>query len=431
MNRKKFILRAVFLLWGTPAILAAGAQATESSQKSGPAKVLQLRELVREALERNPEIQGTRHIVEAKRARIPRTRAWPDPTLSASYAGNIVPPYTLMRGDPSSMRQFSAEQGIPYPGKTRLRGEIAAREADAENFVYEAVRRRVAAEVARAYFDLYFTGQGLSTIRKNRELLEKFEKIAEIRYSVGQAAQQDVLKAQVELSKLRERQTVLEQTRQTLEAQLNSLRDLPLDTPIGPTAEVRPSDLAYSLDELLAAARSNYPQIQRQRAVAEQNRVALDLARRDVRPDFSVGYTFAQRSGNGAMYGFTFSTSLPIFRRNKQDQAIREAAANLESARRMEASEFAVVRYQVKQEYLQVEAAAQLLKLYSQGIVPQSSLALESSLASYEVGKTDFLNVLSNFTTILDYELNYQQQLVNHEKALARLEELTGLTLIR
>ena len=96
----------------------------------------------------------------------------------------------------------------------------------------------------------------------------------------------------------------------------------------------------------------------------------------------------------------------------------------------MEANELTLLRYRVKQEFLEAQAAEQLLKLYAQGIVPQSTLALESSLASYEVGAIDFLNVLSNFTTVLDYELGYHEQLAMHEKALARLEELTGLTLI-
>jgi outer membrane protein, heavy metal efflux system len=131
------------------------------------------------------------------------------------------------------------------------------------------------------------------------------------------------------------------------------------------------------------------------------------------------------------MYGFTFSTSLPVFRRNKQDQAIREAALNLEAARRSEGSQLTLLRYRVKQEVVAVEAADRLMKLYTEGLVPQSRLALESSLASYEAGASDFLTVLSNFMTILEYELNYHQQLANHEKALARLEELTGLELVR
>jgi outer membrane protein TolC len=375
-------------------------------------------------------VQAARRVIEAKRARIPQARAWPDPTVSVSYGGNVLPPFTLMNGDPSSTRQFMVEQEIPYPGKTRLRGGIAAREADAEALNYEAVLRRIEAEVKQAYFDLYFTDQSFTTLRKDRELLRRFAKVAEIRYSVGKATQQDVLRAQVELSRLAERQTLLEQTRQTLVAQLNSLRDAPVDAPLGSLLEVRPSTLALSFDDLLAAAQASFPALKRQQALVEANRFAVELARKEVRPNFTLGYTYMQRAGLPDMYGITFSTSLPLFHRAKQDQAVAEAAANLESERRMEASERAGLRYRVKQEYLQAQAADQLLKLYAQGIVPQSTLALESSLASYETGTTDFLTVLSNFTTVLDYELGYCQQLATHEKALARLEELTGLNLI-
>ncbi|MCJ7501841.1 MAG: TolC family protein, partial [Acidobacteriia bacterium] len=295
---------------------------------------------------------------------------------------------------------------------------------------YEAVLRRIEAEVKQAYFDLYFTDQSFTTLRKDRELLEKLAKVAEIRYSVGKAVQQDVLRAQVELSRLAERQTLLEQTRQTLVAQLNSLRDAPMDAPLGSPLEVRASTLALSFDDLLAAAQASFPVLKRQQALVEANRFAVELARKEVRPNFTLGYTYMQRAGLPDMYGITFSISLPLFHRAKQDQAVAEAAANLESERRMEANERAGLRYRVKQEYLQAQAADQLLKLYAQGIVPQSTLALESSLASYETGTTDFLTVLSNFTTVLDYELGYCQQLATHEKALARLEELTGLNLI-
>ncbi len=431
MNWRKHVSLASLGLYLLALVPATAADQAAGTEDSPPAGVSQLHALVREALERNPEIQAARRAAEAKRARIPQARAWPDPKVSFSYGGNLLPPLTLMRGDPSSIRQIIGEQEIPYPGKTRLRGEVAAREADAENFAYEAVWRRVAAEVKQAYFDLYFIDQSLSTLRKDRDLLEKFEKIAEIRYSVGKAAQQDVLKAQVEISKLTERQTLLEQTRQTLEAQLNSLRDRPVDSPVGEPREAPQSVLAYSLDDLLAAAQANFPALRQQRARVEGSRVVVDLARKEVRPNFSLGYAYMQRSALPDMYGLTFSTTLPIFRRSKQDQAIAEAAANLESSRRMEANELTVLRYRVKQEHLQAQAAAQLLNLYSKGIVPQSSLAFESSLSTYQVGTTDFLTVISNFTTVLDYELAYHEQLANHEKALARLEELTGLTLIQ
>jgi outer membrane protein TolC len=387
--------------------------------------------LVQEATERNPEVQAARRAVQAKRARVPQAGAWPDPKLSISYGGNVLPPFTLMAGDPSSARQIMAEQEIPYPGKTRLRTEIASRDADAAVLAHEAVWRRIAAEVKQAYFDLWLADQSLSTLRKDRELLEEFEKIAEIRYSVGKAAQQDVLKAQVELTRLIERQTVLEQSRQTFQAQLNSLRNLPVDALVGTLEELKVSHLGASLDELQAAAQANYPVLKEQRTMVAENRLSVDLAKREVRPDFSVGYTYMQRDRLPDMYGITLSTSLPIFRHRKQAMAIAEAAANLESSRQTETNELTMLRYRVKQEFLDVQASEELLKLYSQGIVPQSSLALESSISSYETGAVDFLNVLSNFTTVLDYELNAKQQTANHEKALARLEELTALNLIQ
>ncbi len=408
------------------ALLAAdAAQNPDNSVNKQP-----LRSMVQQVFERNPEIQAARRTVEAKKARIPQSRAWADPRISISYAGNVVPPLTLMRGDPSSARQVMAEQEIPYPGKTRLRGGIATKEAEAETWAYEGVWRRVVSETKQAYFDLYFVQQSLSTLSKDRELLEKFEKIAEVRYSVGKAAQQDVLRTQVELSKLIERQTLLEQMQQTLCAQLNSLRDLPVNSPVEAAATVQPSALSYTLDDLEAAAQANFPALKQQRSMIAANNLGVDLAKKEIRPDFSLGYAWMQRSAQPDMYGITFSTTLPIFRHNKQDQAIVEAAANLESSRRMEANQLAVLRYRVKQEYLQAETAKKLLALYQTGIVPQSSLALESSLSTYRVATTDFLMVLSNFTTVLDYELAYQEQLANHEKALARLEELTALDLI-
>jgi outer membrane protein TolC len=392
---------------------------------------LNLTKLVQEATERNPEVLAARRAAEAKRARIPQAGAWPDPTVSLSYGGNALPPFTVMSGDPSSARQVMAEQMVPYPGKTHLRTEIASREADAEELAYDAAARRVAAEVKQAYFDLYCIDHSLATLQKDREALEGFEKVTEIRYSVGKAAQQDVLRAQLELTRLSQRVTILDQQRRTLEAQLNSLRNVPIDSRMGAPAAVRASALVYTQEQLQDAAQANYPVLKQRGTTVDQYRLSVDLARKEVRPDFSVGYTYMQRDGLPDMYGITLSTSLPLFRHRKQDLAVTEAAANLESARQLQANELTVLRYQVQQSFLEVQATEQLLKLYSQGIAPQSSLTLESSITSYETGGVDFLNVLSNLQAVIDSELDYHLQVSNHEKALARLEELTGLNLIQ
>ena len=362
MKRKLSLLVTSFVCLTAPVWVFAQSTPPRNAEA---ATLLSLAKLIQEATERNPEILAARRAVDAKRARIPQAGAWADPTVSLSYGGNAFPPFTVMRGDPSSNRQVTAEQMIPYPGKAHLRTEIAARDADAETLAYEAVARRVAAEVKQAYFDLAYIDRSLAILQKDREALEGFEKVTEIRYSVGKAAQ------------------------------------------------------------------SNYPVLKQRQTMVEQGRLSLNLASKQERPDFSVGYTYMQRDGLPDMYGITLSTSLPLFRHRKQDMAIAEAAANLESARQMQANELTVLRYQVQQDFLEIQATEQLLKLYSQGIAPQSSLTLESSITSYETGGVDFLNVISNFQAVIDAEFDYHLQVTNHEKALARLEELTGLNLIQ
>lgn len=428
MNRNAFLLLAYLICTAMP-VRVFSQSAPSPGGKGSP--TLSLDALVQQATERNPEILAARRAVEARRARIPQAGAWPDPTVSLSYGGNALPPFTVMRADPSSARQLMAEQMIPYPGKTHLRTEIATREADAESLAYEGVVRRVASEVKQAYFDLAYIDRSVALLQKDREALEGFEKVAEIRYSVGKAAQQDVLRAQLEVTRLAQRETVLREQRHTLEAQLNSLCNVSIDSPVDAPAIVQPSPFAYTQDQLQDAAQANYPVLKQRKTMVEQNRLSVALARKEERPDFSVGYSYMQRDGLPDMYGITLSTSLPLFHHRKQDMAVAEAAANLESARQMQANERTVLRYQVQQDFLEVQATEQLLKLYSQGVAPQSSLTLESSLASYQTGGVDFLNVLSNLQAAIDAEFDYHLQVSNHEKALARLEELTGLNLIQ
>ena len=428
MKRKmSFVITSFFCFAAPMWVFSQSAPARDVE----PGSPLSLAKLVQEATERNPEILAARRTVEAKRARIPQAGAWADPTVSLSYAGNVVPPFTVMRGDPSSNRQVTAEQMIPYPGKTHLRTEIAARDADAETLAYEAVTRRVAAEVKQAYFDLVFVDRSLAILQKDREALAGFEKVTEIRYSVGKAAQQDILRAQLEITRLSQREAMLTQQRRTLEAQMNSLRNVAIDSPVGAPAVVQPSAFVYTQDQLQEAAQANYPVLKQRRTMVDEGRLSVDLARKEERPDFSVGYAYMQRDGLPDMYGITLTTSLPVFHHRKQDKAIAEAAANLESARELQANELTVLRYTVQQDFLEIQATEQLLKLYSQGIAPQSSLTLESSISSYETGGVDFLNVISNFQAVIDAELDYHMQVTNHEKALARLEEVTGLNLLQ
>ncbi len=386
---------------------------------------LSLDELVQEALEKNPEAQSALHTVNALRRRVPQVKTLPDPVVGIGWAGNLAP-FSTMSGDPSSYRGVTVSEQFPYPGKLKLQGAIADKEADAAQADYEAVRRRVTAEVKAAFYDYFYFDKAIQTTTKNKDLLEKLSKIAEARYRVGKAMQQDVLRSQVEVSLLIEKLTVLEQQKETAQARINTFLLRAPEAPLPPAAEVEPATMKYSLDELYALAGDNDTAVQRNQRMVERSRLSVALAQKQYRPDFGVSYMYQQRTAQPDMNGVTFSVNIPVFYRSKQRQGVAEASDNLISAEKMRDNRQNEVRFELKQQYLAAKASERLLTLYSKGVVPQSSLALESSMSSYQVGNVDFLSLVANFTTLLDYEIDYYRQLADYQTALARIESLTG-----
>ena len=307
-----------------------------------------------------------------------------------------------------------------------MRGQIASKDVDAAQADYEAIRRRVAAEVRVAYYDYFYFDKAIQTTNRNKELLEKLSKIAEARYRVGKAMQVDVLRSQVEISLLIEKLTMLEQQRGTAQARLNVSMVRSPESPLPPAAEVEPATLQYSLEELYALAADNDTAVLRNLAMVDRGRLGVALAQKEYKPDIGVNYMYQQRAGLQDMNGVTFSVNIPVFYRNKQRQGVAEASDDLISAEKMRNSRLNEVKFELKQQYLSAKASERLLTLYSKGVVPQSSLALESAMASYQVGSVDFLSLLANFTTLLDYETDYYRQLADYQTALARIEVLTG-----
>jgi len=384
-----------------------------------------LQDLVREALDRNPAIKSAARQVQALRARVPQVRTLPDPVVTAGWAGNIAP-FSVQRGDPSSYRGINVMEEIPFPGKLKLRGQIADREAESTWWDYENTRREIVSHVKVAYYNYFSAHKAIEITQKNRDLLDKLARIAEVRYKVGMGIQQDVLKAQVEQSRLLQRLTVLEQEEKTAKVRLNTLLNQDPETALPPPATFEQAKFPYTLDEIYQMARQNDPGLKREERMIDRSRLAVNLARKDYDPDFRVGYMYQQRPLMPDMHGFAVGVNIPIFYKTKQREGVIEATEEMIGARRRLDDRQTTVNFEVKQQYLAAKASEELARLYSRAVVPQSSLALDSSISSYEVGKLDFLSMLANFQTILDYEINYYQELSNYQIALAQLEVLVG-----
>jgi outer membrane protein, heavy metal efflux system len=392
--------------------------------------VVTLQELIAEALEKNPEIAAAKRRVDVKRARIPQASALPDPVLSVTSMGNVVP-FWLQKGDPSSARIVGFTQDIPYPGKLSLKGKAARMETEAELYSYEQTWRNVVTNLKTAYYDLYFIDRSLTTVSRTKTLLEQFLKIAEARYEVGKGLQQDVLKAQTEISILLERQIMLQQRRRSTVALINSILLRSPEEPLGQAADVKKSELPFTLESLYEVALNGNPEIRRQERMIDGSQYRLTAARKDYYPDFGVNVQYLQRDRMPDMWGFGVNVKIPLYFGQRQRPAVQEAAAELAGARQEYESLRAQTMFRVKDYYLTATTAARLLQLYETGVIPQAALTLESSIASYQVGTSDFLTLLTNLVTVLTYELNYYEQLANYQKALVQLEPLIGVELAR
>jgi outer membrane protein, heavy metal efflux system len=441
------VLAALYLANGSVWAQQAGAEPSltvssfagdsrESAARAGEAKrpapaAISLKSLITEALGQNPEIIAMRRNFDMMRARVPQAKALTEPMLSYGYMGNAVPlpPFDVQEGDPSSGRALSFSQEIPFPGKLAIKGKMANVAAEAEWWAYEQTRLNVVAEVKDAYFDLGYIVKAIETVTKNKELLEKFAKIAEASFAVGKGIQQDVLKAQVEVSRLIDQLTVLEQRRQTAEARLNSLLFREPETPVGSPEEIKPRDFPYGLAELNELALASYPTLKAQRRRIDREQYGVELAKKDFYPDFSVGMTYFNRAGLPDMHGASVGVKIPLYFWQKQRPAVTEATASAAAEKQRLENITTLLFFRIKDRFLAATTAERLIKLYGTTIIPQSSLALESAIAGYEAGKVDFLTLLDNLVTLRNYELSYYEQLSNVEKAIAALEPLVGVTL--
>ena len=406
----------------------ASAQTREAARSDAT-----LASLVAELSTNNPELAAARREVDMRVARIAPAGAPPDPTVSVGYmSGFARPPFFPSSATPNAFREVGVSQEIPYPGKLSLRSRIAAVDADAARWTLEDTRLQLAAELKAMYFEYQFATRSLDIVRRNRELLDQFRQIAESRFSVGQAIQQDVLKAQLEISGLIERTTVLERQRDALRARINGLLYREQTAPLNPELPFAALPLPPDAAPLRAQALERYPALKRDEQQIAKAQQQLSLARREYFPDFGVNVRAQQPAGDMPwMYGVDVMVTVPLFWQRKQRPMVAEAAAGLEAGRRMRDTTVARAEAMVGELHVNATSAKRLMDLYSGSVLPQARLTLESALASYRVGKAEFLTVLTDFMSVLTYEIGLEEQRTQYHVALAGLEPLVAAEFIK
>lgn len=374
----------------------------------------------------NPEIAAMEQRWRAAQTRPSQEGSLPDPMVNTAYHNEGFGRFDQGRSDFAWLR-FGAEQELPFPGKLSLKETVAARGADRERALYRATTLNVVSRLRIAYDDYFLAQKSIEIVRSNTELLKKLTQAAQARYEVGEGLQQDLARAEVELSILLGRLATHEQERESAVAMLNALLNRPAGAPVGPPAPVDKRPLPYALDQLHDLAREQSPRIEAAGFGVAGAEAAKDLAKRQYYPDFILRADYFNKAAMVPEWEVGVGIRAPLYFWRKQAFGVQEAAAGLSEARATRQAILQEVLARVKELYAQATSADRLVQLYGMGVVPQAEVALRSASAAYEVGKVDFLSMLNSFTVLNEYQIRYYLELTNFDKAVAQIEELAGL----
>jgi cobalt-zinc-cadmium efflux system outer membrane protein len=399
----------------------------EMDHASGPATPLP--DLVKEAEQNNPEIAAALHGWQAATHVPKQASALPETEISVQqFAVGSPRPFAGFSNSDFAYIGFGASQEIPWPGKRSLRGKVAEMEATSLREDSEAVRQRVIEALKVTYFRLAYIQQTLDVLRQSDQTLNLVQQVVESRYRVGQGNQQDVLKAQLQHTKILQEIAHHHQEEGQLEAQIKQMLNRPQTSPDVVAEPLTPTFLLRNDTELLALAQDNNPEIRSKQQMLRRNETRVELAHKDFRPDLMASYMWQHTNDQTRDY-YMATVGIRLPNRGRQKAELAEAEENRLRAQQDLRAQIQQALSDIKQQYVLVRSSEERLNIYKGGLIPQAAATFRAGLAAYQADRQDFETLLGNFLDVLNLDLAYRQELAEHEVALARLEQLTGVSL--
>src|SRR6516164_10595648 len=410
--------------------LSCGVPSGSAQQTNG--ETAKLADLLVEAENNNPQLRVVKQELQSMQQMPTQVSTLPDPQVALQQVNVGSPrPFAGFTNSDFAYIGLGVSQDFPYPGKLRLRRELANKDAEVAEQKVETIRRAVLSDLKMAYFRIAFLAKQSTILEGDRELLQQMEQAAEVKYRSGMGNQQEVLQAQLEQTKLLREITANRLENGKLQAELKQLLGRPQTSPDLVTEDIGETSLTRSFDELFSAAQSNNPQISGAQKTVDRQKVAIEIAKKDFYPDFNAQFMWQRTdpSQYRAYYQFTFGARIPIYRKRKQQPELAQAEIDKIRAQSEVEAQLQEISSTLRQQYVAVEKSTELLKMYRDGLLPQAKAELQAGFAAYESNRQDFQALLASFLDVLKLDEEYWQSLSEHEAALGQIEELTGLSL--
>lgn len=420
-------MRRVFLIISVLLLLAPEAGAENKHDDHFKQTLMKF---IETAKKQNPNLLQAKNKINIYKQIPDQRSSWKDPMLTFGLANLPVDTFSF-REQAMTQKQVQLTQEIPFPGKTALRREAADKDVSIVEWNLKELELKIIRQVKESFFELCFINSAIETTEQNKILLKQFVTIAESKYSVGKGIQQDVLKAQVELSKIMDELIELRQLKANETAKLNILMNrlpqAPLQIPHGLTQ----TNFRFDIKSLQNLAEKNRPFLQGIQSTINKFTITRELAEKEYYPNFQVGIRYGQRQDSPVqdhpdfVSGF-IGVNIPIWFATKQRKKVAEENYRILTAKDSYNAARNDVFLKIKLILDKEIKSRNLINLIQKGIIPQARQSLESALAGYSVDKVDFLTLIDNQVTLLKWEIKYHRQLTDYEQNLAALEHVVG-----
>jgi len=430
---KQFLLKVLWLM-SVAAVVAFiapnGSAADTSIWVPQPLGIL-----IEEGLANNQDIKSLESQVKGLKEEISFAGSLNDPRIGIALL-NIPTDHFRFDQEPMTQKQIFIAQKIPWFGKLSLRSQQAAMKAIRQEAILKAKRLGLAREIATAYYELGFVTSGQKTNESLIKMLTQLLRVSETRYATGQGLQQDVLQAQVELSKLLDEQITLGKKRRTLEDRINSLLNRESFIPVRPPESLPYPDPVLKIEELQTRALTMNPWLKVKQAEIELAGVGIEMARKNYWPDldFKVAYGQREEDFNGRDLPDFVSTSvimnIPLWKKTRQDKKLEATKLSYQAALQSYQNLATGLPHKIDALVTDIRNLQKNYKLITDALIVQAEQWARSSLTAYEVGKVNFNTMINAQIRLLRFELQSENYLFSLYKKCTELEEVLGATLL-
>lgn len=383
-----------------------------------------LKGILEYAKKENPEIRAYRERFNAFEAKALYAGILDDPTFKIEF-GDIPRDNPFPITGKAEMTRYSITQMFPFPGKLSLMEKMAKKEASMTGEELRDKEIEILTMVKMAYFDYYYINRAIGITKEIKGIVSDLEKIAGIRYSTGLVPQQDLIKAQVEISMISNELITMESEKKILQARLNTLLNRSSTDYLEDPRDLVLKPSIPEIREITERALKRNPMIRAMEYNIDAQDANRDLAKRNYYPDFMLGIAPIQKMDRFSSWDVMISLNIPLWWK-KYDYRLKEAMASLNSSKSRLDGLKNQVSFELNQAYIKVETARRVIELYETGILPQARLSFESALINYETGKVDFLTLLENQRVLKKTRIEHLRALVDYRVRVADLERVVG-----